>query len=63
MIVVEHAGICSCGSYNCSCWTCIEQVEGFAVLVVEFSVLGLAVDELALNKLWDSQLWLWEFWL
>jgi hypothetical protein len=26
---------------------------GFAVLVVEFSVLGLAVDGLALNKLWD----------
>ncbi len=53
MIVVEHVEICSCGICNCSCWTCIEQVVGFAVLVVEFSVLGLSVDGLALNKLWD----------
>ncbi len=61
MIVVGHAGIYSCGICNCSCWTCIEQVVGFAVLVVEFPVLGLAVDDLALNKLWDLKLWLWEF--
>jgi hypothetical protein len=31
-------------------------MEGFAVLVVEFSVLGLAVDELALIKFWDVPL-------
>ncbi len=49
MIVVEDVGICSCGICNCSCWTCIEQVVGFAVLVVKFLVLGLAVDGLALN--------------
>ncbi len=28
----------------------------FDVLVVDFSVLGLAVDRLALNKLWDLPL-------
>jgi hypothetical protein len=50
MIVVEHAGICSCGICNCSFLTCIEQVVGFAFLAVKFSVLGLAVDVLSLNK-------------
>jgi hypothetical protein len=34
----------------------LEQVVGFAVLVVEFFFLGLAAIGLALNKLWD-------FWL
>jgi hypothetical protein len=29
---------------------------GFSVLVVEFSFVGLAVDGLALNKLWDLPL-------
>jgi hypothetical protein len=29
---------------------------GFDVLAVEFSFFGLAVDELALNKLWDLPL-------
>ncbi len=29
---------------------------GFTVLVVECSVLGLAIDGLALNKLWDLPL-------
>ncbi len=29
---------------------------GFAFLVVEFSFVGLAVDGLALNKLWDLPL-------
>jgi hypothetical protein len=53
MIVVEHVEICSCGICNCSYWTCIEQVVVFAVLVVEFSFVGLAVDGLASNKLWD----------
>ncbi len=56
MIVVEHVEICSSGICNCSCWTCIEQVVGFAVLVVEFLFVGLAVDELALNMLWDLPL-------
>ncbi len=56
MIVVEHVEICSCGILNCSCWTCIEQVVGFAILVVEFSFFWLAVDGLALNKLWDLPL-------
>jgi hypothetical protein len=56
MIVVEHVEICSCGICNCSCWTCIEQVAEFAALVVEFSFFGLAVDGLALNKLWDLPL-------
>ncbi len=56
MIVVEHVEICSCGICNCSCWTCIEQVVGFTVLEVEFSFFGLAVDGLALNKLWDLPL-------
>ncbi len=56
MIVVEHVEICSCGICNCSCQTCIEQVVRFSVLVVEFSVLGLADDGLALNKLWDLPL-------
>ncbi len=60
MIVVEHAGICCWGICNCSCWS-IEQVVGFAVLVVKISVLGLAVDGLALNKLWDLQLLLRDF--
>jgi hypothetical protein len=56
MIVVEHVVICSCEICNFSCWTCIEQVVGFAVLVVEFSFFGLAVNGLALNKLWDLPL-------
>ncbi len=58
MIVVEHVEICSCRIWicNCSCWTSIEQVVGFAVLVVEFSCFGLAVDGLALTKLWDVPL-------
>jgi hypothetical protein len=29
---------------------------GFAVLVMEFAFFGLAVDGLALNKLWESPL-------
>jgi hypothetical protein len=33
-----------------------QQVVGFAVLVVEFSFFGLAVDGLALIKLWDVPL-------
>jgi hypothetical protein len=56
MIVVEHVEICSCGIGKCSCLTCIEQVVGFAFLVVEFSFFRLAVDGLALNKLWDLPL-------
>ncbi len=56
MIVVEHVEICICVICNCISWTCIEQVVRFAVLVVDFSVLGLAVDGLALNKLWDLPL-------
>jgi hypothetical protein len=56
MIVVEHVQICSCEICNCSYWTCIEQVMGFAALMVEFSFFGLAVDGLALNKLWDLPL-------
>ncbi len=39
----------------------LEQVVGFAVLVVEFLVLGLAAVGLALNELWDFWSWLWEF--
>jgi hypothetical protein len=39
----------------------LEQVVGFAVLVMEFVVLGLAAVGLALNKLWDFWLWLWDF--
>jgi hypothetical protein len=31
----------------------LEQVVGFAVLVVEFLLLGLAAVGLALNKLWN----------
>jgi hypothetical protein len=38
----------------------LEQVVGFAVLVVEFLLLGLAAVGLALNKLWDFWLWLWD---
>jgi hypothetical protein len=56
MIVVEHVEICSCGICNFSYWTCIEQVVGFSVLVVEFSFFGLAVDGLVLKKLWDGPL-------
>jgi hypothetical protein len=41
----------------------LEQVVGFAVLVVEFLVLELAAVGLALNKFWDFLLWLWDFWL
>ncbi len=33
---------------------------GFAVLVVEFLLLGLAAVGLALNKLWDFWLLLWD---
>jgi hypothetical protein len=36
---------------------------GIAVLVVAFLVFGLVVDDIALNKLWDFQLWWWDFWL
>ncbi len=46
MIVVEHVEICSCGIGNCSWWTCIEQVVGFAVLVVEFHLLDLQLMDL-----------------
>jgi hypothetical protein len=56
MIVVEHVEIFSCLICNCSYWTCIKQVVAFSVLVVEFSFVGLAVDGLALNKLWDFPL-------
>ena len=56
MIVVEHVEICSCVICNCSCWTCIEQVVGFAMLVVEFSFFGLAVDGFVLSKLWELPL-------
>jgi hypothetical protein len=56
MIVVEHVEIFSCGISNCKGWTCIEQVVAFTFLVVEFSCVGLAVDGLASNKLWDSPL-------
>ncbi len=41
----------------------LEQAVGFAVLVVEFLVLGLPAVGLALNKLWDFWLWLWDIWL
>ncbi len=41
MKVVEHVEICSCGICNCSWWTCIEQVVGFTVLVLEFHLLDL----------------------
>jgi hypothetical protein len=41
----------------------LEQVVGFAVLVVEFLLLGLAAVGLALNKLWDFWLLLWDIWL
>ncbi len=41
----------------------LEQVVGFAVLVVENLVLGLAAVGLALNKLLDFWLWLWDIWL
>ncbi len=47
---VEHVEICSCGICNCSWWTCIEQVVGFAILMVKFSCFGIVVDGLALNK-------------
>ncbi len=56
MIVVKHVEIFSFGICNCSWWTCIEQIVRLAVLVVSLSVLGLAVDGLALNKLWDLPL-------
>ncbi len=41
----------------------LEQAVGFAVLVVEFLLLGLAAAGLAFNKLWDFRLWLWDIWL
>ncbi len=34
------------GFANGSCWTCIEQVEGFAVLVAEFHFLVLQLMNL-----------------
>jgi hypothetical protein len=41
----------------------LEQVVGFAVLVVEFLILELAAAGLALNKLLDFWLWLCDIWL
>jgi hypothetical protein len=46
MIVAEHVQICSCEICNFSCWTCIEQVVGYAVLVVEFHFLDLQLMDL-----------------
>ncbi len=48
MTVVEHVEICSCGICNCSWWTFIEQIGGFAVPVVEFNLLDLQVMDLYL---------------
>ncbi len=41
----------------------LEEVVGFAILVVEFLFLGLAAVGFVLNKLWDFWLWLWDIWL